>query len=290
MGNESQKVKLSGKLKAFVDAGKKDTRVIGAVDRHLLSRPDVSSRRYDVIHPSSMAKANWCYRAAYFELQGKVSNQTKYKRNLKSTLVFAEGHRIHDWWQSMFDEMGVLYGDWMCPQCQSRITGISPGSCASCDKKLVYKEVPVWSKEHNISGHSDGILVGFKDPLLLEIKSVGEGTFRWEAPDLIADAGSFQEAWNRLNTPFSSHIYQAQIYVKLLELMNAEYQPQEIAFIYEGKHSQEVKEFIIPKSDWGISSLFDAALMIMEHLERGTPPMCPNGGENGCRQCEGMDE
>jgi len=41
-------------LKKFVDVGKKNTRVLGSLERHLMSKPKDRSRRTDVLHPSEM--------------------------------------------------------------------------------------------------------------------------------------------------------------------------------------------------------------------------------------------
>ena len=46
--------KPSAALKKFIDVAKKDTRVLGSVERHLLSRPKDKSRRTDMLHPSDM--------------------------------------------------------------------------------------------------------------------------------------------------------------------------------------------------------------------------------------------
>ena len=49
------KYKPTGALKKLVDVGKKKTRVLGSVERHVISKPKDQSRRTDVLHPSEMA-------------------------------------------------------------------------------------------------------------------------------------------------------------------------------------------------------------------------------------------
>mgnify|MGYP006292954813 CR=1 FL=1 len=65
-------------LKKFLEAGKSNTRVLGSVERHLISKPRDKSRRTDVLHPSEMVDPGWCHRASYFQLMGKepISNRT----------------------------------------------------------------------------------------------------------------------------------------------------------------------------------------------------------------------
>lgn len=287
----TKKYKPTGALKKFVDVGKtKTTRVIGSVERYLLSTPRKSDRRTDVIHPSAMAKGSWCYRGQYFELLGYQPNKDPNKASMKQLLVFEEGHRIHARWQGWFGDMKRLYGKWYCPECQHTYMGM--GECDLCGPGVqqFYNEVPVYNEELRIQGHADGWLKDFGDDLLLEVKSVGEGTIRWEAPDMLAKHGDFKAAWDALDTPFSTHIMQAQIYMKLLEGMYPDRHPKEAVFIYESKPTQDVKEFIIPKSDFGVTELFEAAAMIVQAVKDGIVPTCNVGGAALCGSCRGFDD
>jgi len=282
--------KPTGNLKKLVDAGKIETRVVGTVERYLLSRPADTSRATNVIHPSAMVKPDWCHKAEYYTLQGAVPAPSKYKASIKQLLTFEEGHRIHARWQNWFGDMGKLHGKWSCNDCRSSFWDTSPEvPCTSCGSSLgfSYKEVPVFSKEHGISGHADGWLKGFGDDLLLEIKSVGEGTIRWEDPYYLREHGNdFKKAWAALRQPFTVHIAQAQVYMKLLEIMDPVNHPKEAIFIYESKVDQLVKEFVVPKSDFGISNLFDDAKNIMIAIDKQEPPRCNINPGSSCYKCE----
>lgn len=278
--------KPTGTLKKFLDVRDKGTRVIGSVERYLLSQPSDTSRATDVIHPSEMAKADWCHRAQYHMLQGREAPPSKYKTSMKQILTFAEGHRIHARWQGWIGNMGNLYGVWWCDNCGFRSWGTGP-LCPSCnDERVEYCEVPLEYEPLRIKGHADGWLKGFGADLLMEIKSVGEGTFRWEAPDLCyKHDGDIKKMWAALDAPFYTHIMQVQIYLKLIELMGLKDAPQEAVFIYENKATQEVKEFIVHKSGFGIDPLFDAAAAIVAAVDNGTPPPCNIDPVAGCYKC-----
>lgn len=277
--------KPSGTLKKFVDVAKKPTRVLGSVERHVLSKPADTSRRTDILHPSEMSGSDWCHRASYFQLSGKPV-VGKRSPSFKLLSVFEEGHSIHAKWQGWFHEMGNLYGKWYCGECEEMFWG--PADCH--DGPLEYREVPLFYEPLRIYGHSDGWLVGLGDPLMLEIKSVGMGTFRYEAPDLIAEHdGDFEKIWKNVNAPFMKHITQVQIYMKLAELLKLENHPQEAVIIYEAKATQDVKEFVIPKSDFGIEHIFEAAKQIVDAVDKGEPLPC-NISANGCYKCRGYDE
>ena len=46
-------------LKAFLEANKRTTRLMGAIERHVISKP-FDSRNMQVIHPSDIIKSEWC--------------------------------------------------------------------------------------------------------------------------------------------------------------------------------------------------------------------------------------
>lgn len=274
-------MKPSSQLKKFVDVAKKDTRILGSLERHLMAKPKDKSRRTDVLHPSEMVDNDWCYRASYFQLQGKEPISTKVMTQRLAS-VFAEGHAIHAKWQSWLQDMGVLFGRWYCYECEEFFWG-----GADCHEgPLFYREVPLFYEPLRMSGHADGWIVGLGDPMMLEIKSIGEGTFRWEAPELLAENDyDFNKAWKALKAPFMKHIMQVQIYMKLAELLNYEDFPQEAVIIYENKATQDVKEFVVAKSDFGITHLFEAAEMIVNAVKTNTPPAC-NIAVDGCVKCK----
>lgn len=281
-------VKPTGALKKFVDIGKSETRVIGSLERFLLSQPSGDpNRRHDVIHPSAMAKDDWCHKAQYFELLGRDPAPSKYKASMKQLLVFDEGHRIHGRYQRWFGDMGRLYGVWQCRKCYTEAWGVGDTLCASCGwDDFRYKEVPLWYEPLRIAGHADGWLKGFGEDLILEIKSVGEGTVRFEAPSMHAEfGGDMKKIWPALKSPFITHINQVQIYMELAELIGLPNAPKEAVFIYESKATQEVKEFVVPKNTFGIKEKFAAAERIVAAVDNGVPPTCNIDPVNGCYKC-----
>lgn len=277
---------VTGALKAFVDVAKKNTRVLGSLERHLLAKPRDKSRRTDVLHPSDMVKKDWCHRASYYHLMGREPLSTRV-HGLRTQSIFAEGHAIHAKWQSWFQDMGTLYGKWYCYECGEIFWGGS--DCH--DGPIEYREVPLFYEPLRINGHADGLLLNLGDPLMLEIKSVGAGTIRWEAPALFMEHnGDLDKCFSAIKSPFESHINQVQIYMKLAELIGLEHVPQEAVVIYENKATQEAKEFVIPKSDFSIAPLFEAAAKIVEAVKNQTPPVCNVDGWGNCGQCGGYND
>ena len=280
----------AGKLKDFVKAGASTTRVIGRVERHVLSTPIDNSRSFDGLHPSAMVSKYWCHRASYFHLKG--NHPSPEPRNFKRELIFAQGHAIHETWQNWFHEMGNLYGTWKCKQCANYWWDLSPEACPSCSSTSIkYKEVPVVNEELMVTGHSDGWLKGFGDDLMLEIKSVGEGTFLWLDKSAWFEADqSFATAWKNLKGPFESHVSQIQLYMEILNLAGVADVPNEAVLIYEAKPNQEIKEFIVRRDTWGVQHIIDGARLVVDSLKNNVAPTCNVGGAHRCKQCKDFHE
>lgn len=291
MAKNAMKKLPAGALKNFVDAGKSTSRVVGKVERYVLSQPQDNSRSFDGLHPSSMVSKYWCHRASYFHLSGH--HPAPEDRNFKRELIFAQGHGIHATWQNWFRDMGKLYGVWECLNCAIKEWGTSPEGCTACGSagSMRYREVPVEHNDLLITGHADGWLKGFGDDLMLEIKSVGAGTFMWlDKGTWFENEGNFDKAWKALKSPFESHVAQVQLYMKVLELSGRTDVPQEAVMIYEAKPTQEVKEFFVRKDDWAIQHIIDGAKLVVESLDKKVAPDCNVGGAHKCKQCEGFNE
>jgi hypothetical protein len=279
---------MNPQLKAYIDASKKNSRVLAPLERYLMLRDGDQSRRTDVLHPSEIVGDDWCHRASYFHLKGEPVIKTR-KTSLSLETVFAEGHAIHHRWQTWFKEMGVLYGTWKC-SCDDIKWGLSSDldTIFTCGcTKFKYREVPFDYAPLRIQGKADGWIIGLGAPMMLEIKSIGAGTLRFECPELlIQNNNDFDKTWSAITSPFMKHIMQVQIYMKLAELMGYENYPQEAVIVYEAKPNQKSKEFVIPKSDFGISHILENAAMIVKAVEEGIAPGC-NISANGCSKCKG---
>ena len=265
-------------LQKFFDTKKADTRLIGEIERHLMRQPD-SDRRTDVLHPSEIIKADWCHRYAYYLLNGGKAK--KEKPNLRLQNIFDEGHYIHAKWQKRLADMGVLYGKW------SGLTGTGWDVSKNVDLDVHdYKEVPLVYEPLRIHGHADGWVKGIGEDCLIEIKSIGAGTLRFEAPDILYDAdGDITKAWKNIRRPFRSHLLQGQMYLELAKRQFGDEAPNEIVFIYELKADQDYKEFTV-KADYDIvERIFNAAQKVVDAVEAGVMPEC-NVDPSGCKQCD----
>lgn len=271
----------------------KGTILVGDIQAHMLkehSKP--STRRQNIIHPSEMAKADWCPRATYYRIKACRDADDPYLKPAESIGVqllniFDEGHLIHDKWQKRLRDMGKLWGNWQCDYCKKNYRDCYfPGSCEKCDSTtLIYREVPLRAEQYLIAGHADGAVPHLSS--LIEIKSVGAGTARIEAPDIYAahtegQKIDLQGLWKAIQEPFPAHVRQGQLYLALCAQMGLQF--DRIIFIYEAKFNQGVKEFVVRYDPEYSKPLFQNAANIVYSLETGLEiPSCPNGT---CKDCE----
>lgn len=277
-------------LKKFLDAKAKPSRLLGDLERYLLARP-VGDRSTTVLHPSEIIKKDFCKRGSYFLLSGRTKIAEKPPLRLQS--IFDTGHAIHAKWQFWFQDMGILHGKFKCQVCDKTTWGTSPAECEHCGAgkhKLVYDEVTLVDKDLMIAGHTDGWIKDEQGDALIEIKSIGPGTIRAEAPDLIMDAnGDFMKAFNNIRRPFPSHIMQGQVYLELMQRMgNTEV--QEIVFLYELKADQSYKEFKIKRDFELVRHIFEKAQSVVDSVKAGVAPDCNNNPGGTCKQCEPYKE
>jgi hypothetical protein len=278
----------NSELKRFLDTKKTETRLTGPLERHLMQRPP-GDRRTDVLHPSEIIKRDWCKRASYFLLNG--ATKVAEKPGLRLQAIFDEGHAIHDKWQNWFYEMGILHGKFKCLSCEKITWGTSPATCEHCGHgHLKYGEVTLTDDQLRIAGHTDGWIKDDKGDVLIEIKSIGPGTIRSEAPDLLMDAnGDLGKAFKNIKRPFSSHLMQGQMYLELMKRMGHEVEG--IIFLYELKMDQSYKEFPMVKADFElVSHIFDGAHKVVDAVETGVAPDCTNKPGGNCAQCAPYSE
>lgn len=277
----------SASMDSFLSA-KKHGRLLGSVDRYLQAQPR-DDRSWKYLHPSEICKPDWCPRASWFVV---VSDEPPPKERIGLNLqsIFDEGHLIHDKWQRWFWRMGNLYGEWYCQVCRSKWWATSPTFCTNikCQSQLIkYAEVPLRNDAWLIAGQGDGWVRGIGEDCLIEIKSVGEGTVRSEAPWVLEECGNdMKVVWKTLRRPFTSHLRQAQIYLRVLHETPGISAPNEVVFIYEFKVNQQPKEFVVPYRSAFTDEIIEKAILVREHVQSGTPPKCPSGG---CGRCQMYD-
>jgi hypothetical protein len=150
----------------------------------------------------------------------------------------------------------------------------------------LYTEVPLSANEYLIAGHADGAVPHLN--ALIEIKSVGAGTVRIEAPEIYTKNTNgtfidFQGLWKDIKEPFPSHINQGQLYLRLCNLMGLPF--DQIIFIYEAKFNQGVKEFVIKYDPSHSDDVITKCYSIKGALDNiMAPPECVTG--TTCKDCE----
>lgn len=255
--------------------------------------PDVG-RRQDVMHPSEMAKSDWCHRHTYLRLAGKIPySDGSFSFTLQN--IFAEGNFIHEKWQTWLQQTGQLWGDWYCDRCRATIRKVSNPSemLSHCDgfndHTWQYKEVTLFSHQYNVYGHEDGALVDAN--CLVEFKSVGMGTLRFEQPELLSrhynhstKQYDLDAIWKDIKRPFPSHVRQVNIYMWLAQEMGLPF--NKTAVVYEYKVNQQAKEFLVQYSPELLEPIIAKVNAVNDAMKSGVPPACAFGG---CKYCESYE-
>lgn len=279
-----EKAVSSIKLKNYLETKKRDTRLMGEIERHILSKP-FEERNQTVLHPSDIIKPEWCALAAYHALKGNYI-ETRERPTLRLQSIFDAGHGAHAKWQGYLREMGVLYGTWEYNEHGNKIWAVSKDVPAGIE----YSEIPLHSQKHRMSGHADGWVKGLGEDFLIEIKTIGSGTIRIEAPSLFGGSNDLDTAWKNIRQPFRTHQLQGQIYLHLCHIMaeNGELPnaPKEIVFMYELKSNQDYKEFTVAYDPEFSRPYFEAALDVAWAVDNDRPPVCSIDPVLGCTRCK----
>lgn len=247
------------------------------VERHVMRSMGQADpeRSTDFLHPSDMCKAEWCGRHDYYRMVGTAPEKTS-KRNpsFRMENIFAEGHSIHDKWQRWMWEMGVLIGYFLCNECGHYWYAMSPVECQFCQSpRLVYKEYPLRRERYRVEGHADGAVHLPDDRALVEIKSIGLGTLRFEAPRLYnryLDGETAEDIWMSITHPFGTHMRQGQLYLWMSWPLY-----EQIIFIYESKFHQQTKEFVVEYNKSLIAPILETAKEVAQGYRAGIPPDRP---------------
>ncbi|MEU7278646.1 hypothetical protein AB0A69_07630 [Streptomyces sp. NPDC045431] len=267
---------------------------LGTVRKHIVEKNKADhSRRQDIIHPSEMVKDDWCPKATFLRITTGVHHKQNF--GFQSLNIFDTGHESHRKWQGRAWDIGWLEGMFKCLHCSVTWWDRSPHRCPTPDcksKALEYAEVPLSAEDsHLISGHSDGMLTPARS--LLEIKTVGEGTVRFEEPErlskylvTIPDGSKMVDLpamWGSIKVPFPSHIRQGQIYLWLAQARGLDV--DRMTYIYESKFNQDVKQFVVRANPDIIAPLLETARDIKERVAAGdSAPDCVTG--DVCKQCK----
>lgn len=275
----------SKQLADFRKTFRSDSPLLGAVERFVVQRAmEDNGRERHAIHPSELANRHNCLRQMYYRIVDTPEEVSEANVTFWRERIFAEGHLIHEKWQQWFWDMGELWGFYECLVCDERWWAKSPQECAKCAaprRKLVYREVPIENAEHMIVGHADGEF----DSGLIEIKSIGTGTLRVEAPGfydkLQSGEWDLQKVWNEIKRPLPSHVRQGMLYSFCRDR-------KPVTFIYECKWNQAVKEFTVSYSEDIVAPMLDACLDIKYAVEKRRPvgrPQWADPEASACKAC-----
>lgn len=239
-------------LKNYKESLSSRNRIIPAVEKVAIKQQLESTRDTQHLHPSEICKKSWCPRSSWYTIKGYAKEEKRY--SFQTLNVFEEGHSIHRKWQNWMQEAGILESS----------------------------EVAIYNDEHLLMGHADGIINDKKGKAVVEIKSIGAGTIRYEGYDLWSSTESPDDMWKKIHKPFYSHLRQINLYMYCTGIHVG-------ILLYEWKATQEVKEFHVRYQPSLIEDILFSCKNVIRGLESGIPPMRPSWIENStnlvCKTC-----
>ena len=123
---------IDANLRALLQTSKRETRLLGDIQRALLTSDDSAGRRNDMLHPSEISHSEWCPRASYHRLAGHKPTSEGPVTHWQMRMIFDEGKEIHKKWQSRIWDLGRLTGIFRCMDCKQVWWAISPQRCENC--------------------------------------------------------------------------------------------------------------------------------------------------------------
>lgn len=283
----------SPRMKAYLEAKKHDTVLLGDVAQHL--QLQVDDRDATVIHPSEMCKSDWCPRATWHRLVGHTVPEPSVV-SFRLSLIFDTGTESGKKWQQWTGDMGILWGRWECVLCHEEKYEWSSDLGSTACPALVsgghhmwkYMEVPL--RHGLIGGHADGVVNPTGDEsLIMENKTIGPGTLRLlnvMADDEHDEVG--HDKFSRITKILPSHFRQTQCYLRMAQSLVSEVGPiTRAVVVYEYKSDQQVREFVIEYDPRWTEYLWETAEDITWAISMGREVKCPRGG---CAQCHAYEE
>lgn len=283
--------KLAERSKARMSAGV----VLPAVKTQMLKDFEAGEdRAWDIVHPSELSHQDrFCPAAVYMRItEGPLSPG---KFDFVRENIFAEGNSIHTKWQARLRKAVPLWGDWRCLICGYVVCdSLEPyeGVCCTAPGEhghlWEYREVTLDARaEALMCGHADGAF----DTTLVEIKSVGEGTVRIEAPQLykrhlMADGQvDLKGLWKDISRPFKTHMNQGDIYLWICQQRGLPF--NQMSYVYESKWNQMVKEYVVPYNEERSRALVDQSISVSYAVTHRNKPECRFPG--ACSECKPYD-
>lgn len=269
--------------------------LLPAVKENMLARYTAGNdRRWDIVHPSELShQKTFCPRAVYLRITEGPLELKGSGFNWGTENIFDEGHTIHAKWQERLRQATPLFGNWQCAVC-----GTWNSACTEPGKFLdafgaecLATNGHLWEyREITLDAEDKALLVGHADGgawnTLAEIKSVGEGSVRIEAPEIYKAAnGDLKALWRDITRPFKTHVNQVDIYLWISQEMGYPFTSAEI--IYESKWNQQVKNFTIEYDERRSLKLVDQAIAIKYAVDHKEEPACRF--PDTCDECKPYD-
>ena len=277
--------KVSRSLAGFADARKSPLDLMKDIQTHVVAQgaKNQGLREDHLIHVSEVVKDDACPRRMYYKVSKAERTDPEPPAGHRMELIWAAGNAEHEKWQRWLQEMGELWGHWVCQACGNVVeNSIQPETeCGVCGVYVWrYDEAHLQDDDYHLVGHSDGAVPRLNT--LVEVKSFSVGTVRMENAQLVKDHThkvdgktlvDHEGLWNAVKRPLPTHLKQGLFYLWIAKRMGLPY--DRIVFIYENKTNQATKPFEVKYSERMIKEHLQVLAEVDSALYTGEPPKRP---------------
>ena len=289
---------MAQNLKELVKKNKKyikeEVNLNELLDKFILQKQLEPFRGTRTFHPSQVSKGIECEIYWYYFFKNEEEAPEKWSDESLTAMINGKG--IHNAWQEVLWEMGILEGVWKCPACGYEFWATAPhGQCENCRAffkswdYIIFKEVPI--QAGLIKGHADGLINNGGPRILLELKSiknqVKNSPYGFEVlttkplDDHFLQTQLYLWGWNEMakKAPLGEEIIVDNDGKLSVEKLDAPvYQGAKVIgqihtglIEYIAKNSSEKKSFAVKRNQTAIDWLLDSMAIIWKAYLEDTP-------------------
>lgn len=285
--------KVSRSLAGFAEAKKASIDLIREIQTHVVSKSaqEDDHREPHKIHVSEIVK-DTCIRRLYYKVTEAETTDVEPPAGHRMEMIWAAGNAEHAKWQQWLQEMGLLWGNWICKHCDTvHPNQEQPAMCTECGwDRFTYDEAHLEDALYRLVGHSDGAVPSMET--LVEVKSFSAGTVRMENPGLLKEhthkvdgktLTDIEGLWRAIKRPLPSHLKQGMFYLWLCQRMGLPF--KRIVFIYENKTNQATKSFDVKYSERLIANEIKVLEDVETYAAEGVVPARPALFDKSSKPC-----
>lgn len=223
-----------------------------------------------VFHPSFFGKCPRQLVFNFLNLNSEEEDDEEVEYDTVFHRICRVGDALHEYYQSLMADSGLLYGDYDCIHCDKKVVegGLKPKRCPECARStgIRYSEMRLRMESPiAMSGRGDGIIIpdiNGKYAHFMELKSISHFMYDSRYTPL----------------PLDEHVQQVNAYMGMqqsVKLNGRTYKIKDSFILYENKNTQARKTHWVSFDEDVFKEDLRYAKMIIRNIKAGTLPKRP---------------